>query len=93
MFPTLVYELLKHAIPTGEIGSYLRFRTEVRRGQEFNHLVNTSAFTIATRYHYIGAGESLCGRHRQKFTPTKGEVTCPGCSAIGKNLAAFSLIS
>jgi hypothetical protein len=92
MFSNLVYELLKLAIPTGEIGSYLRFRTEVKRGRRHTHIVNTSSFTIETRYHYIGTGEALCGRSNHGFTATKSEVSCPGCEAIGKNLAAFGLI-
>lgn len=92
-FPTAVaYDLLVHSIPTERIGAYLRFRSEVRHGSDFNHIVNTSAFPVETKYHFIREGESLCGRRSPRFTATKSEATCPGCIAIGKNLAAFGLV-
>ena len=87
----VIYDLLKRTIPTERIQAYLRFRTEVRHGHNLNHLVNASAFAVETRFHVIRENESLCGRRSQRFSVTTEGVTCPGCTAIGKNLAAFGL--
>jgi len=74
------------SIPFEGISRLLPFPTQIVAGFNHNHIMSTYAHDIKTETRTISEGDTLCGRKSSKFF-LEANTNCPGCSAIGENLA------
>ena len=74
------------SIPFEGIRRLLPFPTQIVAGLNHNHIMSIYAYDIETPTRTISEGDNLCGRKSLKFF-REATTNCPGCSAIGENLA------
>jgi hypothetical protein len=74
------------SIPFKSISRLLPFPTQIVAGFTYNHIRSMYAYDIKTPTRVISEGDTLCGRESKFFLDAKLPV-CPGCSAIGENIA------
>ena len=74
------------SIPLKSISRLLPFPTQIVAGFNHNHIMSRYAYDINTETRTISEGDTLCGRKSSKFF-LEANTNCPGCSAIGENLA------
>lgn len=91
MLQTILRDLLAHALPTERLQAYLPMHTVIRKGDNHNHIVNASIYTVETQYHTIFEGMSLCARRKRNLRDASGTATCPGCVAHAKSIILRSL--
>jgi hypothetical protein len=75
------------SIPFKSISRLLPFPTQIVAGFTYNHLRSMYAYDIKTPTRVISEKDTLCGRESSKFFFDAKLPVCPGCSAIGENIA------
>jgi hypothetical protein len=88
-----IFKQLKASVAAEDIQSLLPFQTALELGDTHVHITNLSAYPVATKYHVITFGETLCKRAAMP----RGEVrralpTCPGCLAKARGVIVNSLL-
>jgi len=86
-------EVLKGSIEDRDVQKLLPFQSALGAGNTYIHLVNKSAYTVETKYHYIREGETLCKRAGYaRPTVFADRPTCPGCLAKAKSVIVNHLL-
>jgi hypothetical protein len=88
-----IFKQLKASVAAEDIQSLLPFQTALELGDTHVHITNLSAYPVATKYHVITFGETLCKRAAMP----RGEVrralpTCPGCLAKARGVIVNNLL-
>lgn len=88
-------EVLKGSIADKNVQKLLPFQTDITSGENYYHIVNASAYKVATNSHFIYEGDTLCRRYGTNIARTlRGtEPTCPGCLAKAKAIIVQHLLT
>ena len=87
-------EVLKGSIDDRDVQKLLPFQTKVGVGDTKYHIVNASAYVVATNAHTIYEGQTLCKRFGNVYGDTRyHQPTCPGCLAKAKAIIVQHLLT
>ena len=89
-------EVLKGSIDDRDVQKLLPFQTKVGVGDTKYHIVNASAYVVATNAHTIYEGQTLCKRFGNVYGDAISryqQPTCPGCLAKAKAIIVQHLLT
>jgi hypothetical protein len=87
-------EVLRDSIADADVQKLLPFFTDVSAGDNYFHIVNSSAYTVETNSHQITEGQTLCNRGEGPgLYATCVTPTCPGCLAKAKAIIVNHLLT
>ena len=79
-----------------DVQKLLPFQTKVGVGDTKYHIVNASAYVVATNAHTIYEGQTLCKRFGNVYGDAISryqQPTCPGCLAKAKAIIVQHLLT
>ena len=89
-------EVLRSSIADRDVQKLLPFQTKVGAGDTHYHIVNASAYVVATNAHTIYEGQTLCKRFGNVYGDALSrsqKPTCPGCLAKAKAIIVHHLLA
>lgn len=88
----LIVNTLKATIEDADVLALLPFASAIACGDNYNHIINLSAYPVTTKYHTITKHQALCGREKTYYRGIGAEPTCPGCIAKAKGVIVNNLL-